>query len=119
MRAHRLTDYLYELSEKFNKFYVQCKVRNQIIPILWTSAAPAGAWPPAGPRRPARRAPPPSPQKEGHPGPRAHLTLAPQPEPVQVIGGENEDSRLLLAEATARVMRQCFSLLGITPLYRI
>lgn len=37
----------------------------------------------------------------------------------QVIGTEEEDSRLLLCEATAVVMRQCFHLLGITPLYRI
>ncbi len=38
---------------------------------------------------------------------------------TQVIGGDNEESRLLLSEATARVIRQCFGLLGITPLYRI
>lgn len=37
----------------------------------------------------------------------------------KVLGSEQEESRLLLVEATARVMRQCFSLLGITPLYRI
>jgi arginyl-tRNA synthetase len=37
----------------------------------------------------------------------------------KVLGSEQEDSRLLLAEATARAMRQCFTLLGITPLYRI
>lgn len=37
----------------------------------------------------------------------------------KVLGGEAEDSRLILVEATARVMRQCFKLLGITPLYRI
>ncbi len=37
----------------------------------------------------------------------------------KVLGSEQEDSRLLLVEATARIMRQCFSLLGITPLYRI
>lgn len=37
----------------------------------------------------------------------------------KVLGSEQEDSRLLLAEATARTMRQCFALLGITPLYRI
>eukprot|EP00877_Chromochloris_zofingiensis_P000175 jgi/Chrzof1/10158/Cz04g31040.t1 len=37
----------------------------------------------------------------------------------KVLGSDCEDSRLLLCEATARVMRQCFSLLGITPLYRI
>lgn len=37
----------------------------------------------------------------------------------QVIGSEQEDSRLLLCEATAVVMRKCFNLLGITPLYRI
>jgi arginyl-tRNA synthetase len=37
----------------------------------------------------------------------------------KVLGSDAEDSRLLLVEATARVMRQCFSLLGITPLYRI
>lgn len=38
---------------------------------------------------------------------------------VQVVGSEQEATRLLLCEATAVVMRQCFSLLGITPLYRI
>ena len=37
----------------------------------------------------------------------------------QIVGSEEEDSRLLLAEATAVVMRQCFAVLGITPLYRI
>ncbi len=37
----------------------------------------------------------------------------------KVLGSEEEDSRLLLCEATARVMRACFGLLGITPLYRI
>lgn len=37
----------------------------------------------------------------------------------QVVGSEEEDSRLLLCEATAVIMRQCFHLLGITPLYRI
>lgn len=61
LAPNRLTDFLYELSEKFNSFYVDCKV----------------------------------------------------------IGGENEGSRLLLCEATARAMRTCFHLLGITPLYRI
>ena len=38
---------------------------------------------------------------------------------MQVVGSEQEASRLLLCEATAVVMRQCFSLLGIKPLYRI
>jgi arginyl-tRNA synthetase len=37
----------------------------------------------------------------------------------QVVGSEAEESRLLLAEAAAVTMRQCFSLLGIRPLYRI
>lgn len=37
----------------------------------------------------------------------------------KVVGSEQETSRLLLAEATARVMRKCFELLGITPLYKI
>jgi arginyl-tRNA synthetase len=37
----------------------------------------------------------------------------------KVAGSEQQDSRLLLCEATARVMRKCFELLGITPLYRI
>ena len=37
----------------------------------------------------------------------------------KVIGSDSEDSRLLLCEATAIVIRQCFGLLGITPLYRI
>lgn len=37
----------------------------------------------------------------------------------KVVGSEQEESRLLLCEATAVIMRQCFSLLGITPLYRI
>jgi arginyl-tRNA synthetase len=36
-----------------------------------------------------------------------------------VIGSDTEAERLVLCEATARVMRQCFALLGITPLYRI
>lgn len=37
----------------------------------------------------------------------------------QVVGSEQEESRLLLAESAAMVMRQSFMLLGITPLYRI
>jgi len=37
----------------------------------------------------------------------------------KVVGSEAEDSRLLLCEATGLVMRQCFDLLGITPLYKI
>eukprot|EP00199_Chlamydomonas_sp_CCMP681_P000318 CAMPEP_0119106360 /NCGR_PEP_ID=MMETSP1180-20130426/4070_1 /TAXON_ID=3052 ORGANISM="Chlamydomonas cf sp, Strain CCMP681" /NCGR_SAMPLE_ID=MMETSP1180 /ASSEMBLY_ACC=CAM_ASM_000741 /LENGTH=596 /DNA_ID=CAMNT_0007091677 /DNA_START=206 /DNA_END=1996 /DNA_ORIENTATION=- len=61
LAPNRLTDYLYELSEHFNAFYVDCKV----------------------------------------------------------IGSEQESSRLLLCEAVAKAMRQVFSLLGVTPLYRI
>ena len=37
----------------------------------------------------------------------------------QVVGSPEEDSRLLLCEAAAVVMRQCFELLGIKVLYRI
>ncbi|BBN07023.1 arginyl-tRNA synthetase [Marchantia polymorpha subsp. ruderalis] len=37
----------------------------------------------------------------------------------KVIESEEETSRLLLCEATVVVMRACFSLLGITPLYRL
>ncbi|XP_051138459.1 LOW QUALITY PROTEIN: arginine--tRNA ligase, chloroplastic/mitochondrial-like [Andrographis paniculata] len=37
----------------------------------------------------------------------------------QVVGSAEETSRLLLCEATARVMRTCFHLLGITPVYKI
>ncbi|CAN0901453.1 Arginine--tRNA ligase, chloroplastic/mitochondrial [Linum grandiflorum] len=37
----------------------------------------------------------------------------------QVIGSDEETSRLLLCEATAIVMRKCFFLLGITPVYKI
>ena len=37
----------------------------------------------------------------------------------QVVGSPQEDSRLLLAEATALTMRTCFQLLGIHVLYRI
>ncbi|KAK9845941.1 hypothetical protein WJX81_006549 [Elliptochloris bilobata] len=37
----------------------------------------------------------------------------------QVVGSEEEDSRRLLCEATAVVMRACLKLLGIQPLYRI
>ncbi|XP_010414534.1 PREDICTED: arginine--tRNA ligase, chloroplastic/mitochondrial-like [Camelina sativa] len=35
----------------------------------------------------------------------------------QVIGSKEETSRLLLCEATTIVMRKCFHLLGITPVY--
>ena len=61
LMPHRLTEYLYALSEAFNSFYTECKV----------------------------------------------------------LGSEQEESRLLLVEATGAMMRTCFSLLGITPLYRI
>ncbi|MCO5613462.1 hypothetical protein L7F22_067739 [Adiantum nelumboides] len=37
----------------------------------------------------------------------------------KVVGSEEETSRLLLCEATAVIMRKCFELLGITPLYRL
>ncbi|KAL7155466.1 hypothetical protein ABFS83_03G077100 [Erythranthe nasuta] len=37
----------------------------------------------------------------------------------QVVGSEEETSRLLLCEATAIVMRQAFYLLGITPVYKL
>ncbi|CAH2069730.1 unnamed protein product [Thlaspi arvense] len=37
----------------------------------------------------------------------------------QVIGSEQETSRLLLCQATAIVMRKCFHLLGITPVYKL
>ncbi|OIW04888.1 hypothetical protein TanjilG_24004 [Lupinus angustifolius] len=37
----------------------------------------------------------------------------------QVIGSSEETSRLLLCEATATVMRKCFYLLGIEPVYKI
>ncbi|XP_062179878.1 arginine--tRNA ligase, chloroplastic/mitochondrial-like isoform X2 [Phragmites australis] len=37
----------------------------------------------------------------------------------QVVGSPEETSRLLLCQATAVVMRQCFQLLGITPIYKL
>ncbi|XP_008242476.1 PREDICTED: arginine--tRNA ligase, cytoplasmic-like isoform X1 [Prunus mume] len=37
----------------------------------------------------------------------------------QVVGSPEETSRLLLCEATAIVMRKCFNLLGIEPVYKI
>ncbi|GAB5360812.1 hypothetical protein AAMO2058_000659300 [Amorphochlora amoebiformis] len=37
----------------------------------------------------------------------------------KVVGSASQDSRLLLVQATAKVMRQCFGLLGITPLNRL
>lgn len=37
----------------------------------------------------------------------------------KVLGSEQESSRLLLCESTAVIMRACFHLLGLTPLYRI
>ncbi|GJN37417.1 hypothetical protein PR202_gb26370 [Eleusine coracana subsp. coracana] len=37
----------------------------------------------------------------------------------EVIGSPEETSRLLLCEATAVVMRQCFYILGITPVYKL
>ncbi|XP_041008553.1 arginine--tRNA ligase, cytoplasmic-like isoform X2 [Juglans microcarpa x Juglans regia] len=37
----------------------------------------------------------------------------------QVVGSAEETSRLLLCEATATVMRKCFHLLGIVPVYKI
>ncbi|XP_072980161.1 arginine--tRNA ligase, cytoplasmic-like isoform X1 [Typha angustifolia] len=37
----------------------------------------------------------------------------------QVVGSPEETSRLLLCQATAVVMRQCFHLLGITPVYKL
>lgn len=38
---------------------------------------------------------------------------------LQVVGDKQQTSRLLLCEATAVVMRQCFDLLGMTPMYQI
>ncbi|KAJ7973769.1 Arginine-tRNA ligase [Quillaja saponaria] len=37
----------------------------------------------------------------------------------QVVGSAEETSRLLLCEATATVIRKCFYLLGIAPVYKI
>ncbi|CAH9131257.1 unnamed protein product [Cuscuta epithymum] len=37
----------------------------------------------------------------------------------QVLGSAQEESRLLLCEATSVVMRKCFHLLGITPVYKL
>lgn len=37
----------------------------------------------------------------------------------RVVGDESQQSRLLLCEATARLMRQVFQLLGIRPVYKI
>ncbi|KAJ6798552.1 arginine--tRNA ligase, cytoplasmic-like isoform X1 [Iris pallida] len=37
----------------------------------------------------------------------------------KVVGSDEEASRLLLCEATAVVMRKCFDLLGMTPVYKI
>nr|CAB3476179.1 unnamed protein product [Digitaria exilis] len=37
----------------------------------------------------------------------------------QVVGSPEETSRLLLCHATAVVMRQCFNLLGITPVCKL
>ncbi|KAF9617050.1 hypothetical protein IFM89_033155 [Coptis chinensis] len=37
----------------------------------------------------------------------------------QVVGSPEETSRLLLCEATAVVMRKCFHLLGIEPVYKL
>ncbi|KAG6588006.1 arginine--tRNA ligase, cytoplasmic-like isoform X1 [Cucurbita moschata] len=37
----------------------------------------------------------------------------------QVVGSAEETSRLLLCEATGTVMRKCFHLLGIVPVYKI
>ncbi|RWR88752.1 arginine--tRNA ligase, cytoplasmic isoform X1 [Cinnamomum micranthum f. kanehirae] len=37
----------------------------------------------------------------------------------QVVGSPEETSRLLLCEATATVMRKCFHLLGIVPVYKL
>ncbi|KAF7813888.1 arginine--tRNA ligase, cytoplasmic-like isoform X1 [Senna tora] len=37
----------------------------------------------------------------------------------QVVGSPEETSRLLLCEATATVMRKCFYLLGIVPVFKI
>lgn len=61
LMPNRITDYLYDLSEKFNGFYTEC----------------------------------------------------------HVVGDKQQTSRLLLCEATAVVMRQCFDLLGMTPMYQI
>ncbi|KAE9448684.1 hypothetical protein C3L33_19390, partial [Rhododendron williamsianum] len=38
---------------------------------------------------------------------------------AEVVGSAEETSRLLLCEATAEVMRKCFHLLGIRPVYKI
>lgn len=61
LMLNRLTDFVYELSGKFNDFYRDC----------------------------------------------------------HVIGDEKQASRLLICEATARLMRQVFHLLGVRPVYKI
>ena len=47
------------------------------------------------------------------------LPLSQRSVSVQVVGDKQQTSRLLLCEATAVVMRQCFDLLGMTPMYQI
>ncbi|PNX96971.1 arginine-tRNA ligase cytoplasmic-like, partial [Trifolium pratense] len=38
---------------------------------------------------------------------------------TEVVGSPEETSRLLLCEATLVVMRHCFYLLGIEPVYKL
>jgi arginyl-tRNA synthetase len=37
----------------------------------------------------------------------------------KVLGDENEESRIIICYATASVMRECFSILGIDPVYKL
>jgi arginyl-tRNA synthetase len=37
----------------------------------------------------------------------------------KVIGDDNEESRIILCHATASVMRRCFFILGIDPVYKL
>lgn len=141
LAPNRLTDFLYELSEKFNAFYVDCKVwacmvlawgqfRSRFLVVgggfcdlgvcLTARCGRSGlAWRACGSSRVSHT---------------CILCIAPHAVHVpscvphvcpctfmhpQVVGSAEEDSRLLLSEATARVMRQCFTLLGIKPLYKI
>ena len=89
-----------------------------------TAGVSCASWPP----RPLPDAPLPC-LMPPCPAPLPCLAALPCPPPAavfnqfytecQVVGSPEEESRLLLCEATALTMRTCFQLLGIHVLYRI
>lgn len=119
LMPNRITDYLYDLSEKFNGFYTECHV--SLCHPVWTMLCAPLCCPMLFANRITYQyvithcvVPAVILHQAVERDCRNNLLAV-----VQVVGDKQQTSRLLLCEATAVVMRQCFDLLGMTPMYQI